>query len=60
MEGEAEVAFHEFIGGIDQYSLEMEGRLAKFYGSFGSDLGRQAMETLHFDKKTKKRILAQL
>jgi tRNA nucleotidyltransferase (CCA-adding enzyme) len=60
IEGEAGIAFHEFIGGIDRSSLEMEGRLAKFYGSFGPDLGRQAMETLHFDKKTKKRLLAQL
>ncbi len=47
---------HRLIQSIDQTPNGTENRLALFYGSFGPERGSLAIETLHFDKKTRKRL----
>lgn len=49
-------ALHRLIQTIDDTPDGMEQRLGQFYGCFQKDLGMVAIETLHFDKKTRKRL----
>ncbi len=53
-------ALHSLIQTIDQTPNGMEQRLGLFYRCFGPTLGLTAIETLHFDKKTRKRLEAKL
>ena len=49
-------ALKNLIQTIDQTRNETEQRLGLFYRCFGWELGVVAIETLHFDKKTRKRL----
>ena len=49
-------ALHALIQTIDGTPNGTEQRLALFYQCFGRELGIQCIETLHFDKKTRKRL----
>ncbi len=49
-------ALQSLIQTIDGTSIGTEQRLGLFYRCFGRDLGSLAIETLHFDKKTRKRL----
>lgn len=44
----------------DGSTEEVEWRLAMFYRCFGAELGKEAIQTLHFDKKTRKRLESKL
>jgi len=49
-------ALRHLIQTIDQSPGVTDRRLSLFYGCFGPEQGRLAIETLHFDKKTRKRL----
>lgn len=49
-------ALQELIQTIDGTPSGTAQRLSLFYGCFGPELGLTAIETLHFDKKTRKRL----
>ena len=49
-------ALHSLVQSIDGAPGGTEQRLGLFYRCFGHELGIVAIETLHFDKKTRKRL----
>jgi tRNA nucleotidyltransferase (CCA-adding enzyme) len=51
---------HTLIQIIDRTPSETKQRLGLFYQCFGPELGTLAIETLHFDKKTRKRLESNL
>jgi tRNA nucleotidyltransferase/poly(A) polymerase len=53
-------ALKNMIQTIDQTPNGEEQRLGLFYRCLGRDLGITAIETLHFDKKTRKRLESKL
>jgi hypothetical protein len=53
-------ALHGLIQTIDGTPNGTEQRLALFYQCFGQAPGIAAIETLHFDKKTRKRLESKL
>lgn len=57
---EVENALHTLIQTIDQTPNAAEQRLGMFYRCFGRELGTLAIETLHFDKRTRKRLESNL
>jgi len=53
---ESKDALHSLIHTIDKTPNGTEQRLGLFYMCFGRELGIVAIETLHYDKKTRKRL----
>jgi tRNA nucleotidyltransferase (CCA-adding enzyme) len=52
----AQEALKNLIQKIDSSPNGIEQRLGLFYRCFGRELGSMAIDTLHFDKKTRKRL----
>lgn len=52
----SEEALYSLIKSIDGTPNETQQRLGLFYRCFGRELGIEAINTLHFDKKTRKRL----
>jgi len=52
-------AFQDLLGRLDGEPRQGDIRLAKFYACLGPALGIQAIMNLNFDKKTRKRLVAQ-
>lgn len=60
IESEMHKALHDLMDRLDSVGRGQEDRLSEFYACFGSQLGKEAIMHLNFDKKTRKRLTAQL